>query len=189
MKWWEMFPYFKAAVQNNYIIKILEPNTPWRISVGKLAQRNKHNVDQESIARMLSNYEPGTVEDILRAMQYQNYAMIPHIRSFPDIQPQQGPSQQAADSNFSRFTPKEQRSRKYEMNREHFDHRTNTNDTNLSQLERFTEEWPAFEKEQTTFWKNDLDSKLKVDKNLPKPPRKPTGKIREDYGYFFMDYV
>lgn len=47
MKWWEMFPYFKIAVQNNYIIKILEPNTPWKISVGKLAQRNKHNVDQE----------------------------------------------------------------------------------------------------------------------------------------------
>lgn len=34
MKWWEMFPYFKTATQYNYIIKILEPNTPWRISVG-----------------------------------------------------------------------------------------------------------------------------------------------------------
>lgn len=52
MKFWEMFPYFREAVRNNYIIKILEPNTNWRISVGKLAQRNKHGVDQETIARM-----------------------------------------------------------------------------------------------------------------------------------------
>lgn len=51
MKWWEMFPYFKSATQNSYIIKTLEPNTPWRISVGKLAQRNSHNVDEEHIAR------------------------------------------------------------------------------------------------------------------------------------------
>lgn len=179
MKWWEMFPYFKAAVQNNYVIKILEPNTPWRISVGKLAQRNKHNVDQDSIARMLSSYEPGTVDDILRAMQIPNYTMAAHLRCFPDIQPQQGTSEQASsrnnDSGASRFTPKEQRTRKYEMNHQNIDHRSGAvNDRVFNQLERFSEEWPAFEKEQTSFWKTDADSKSKPDKNLPKPQRQPS---------------
>lgn len=42
MKLWEMFPYLREGVRNDYILKILEPNTPWRIAVRKLAQKNKH---------------------------------------------------------------------------------------------------------------------------------------------------
>lgn len=42
MKLWEMYPYFREGIRNDYIIKILEPNTPWKIAVGKLAQKNKH---------------------------------------------------------------------------------------------------------------------------------------------------
>ncbi|XP_055326889.1 uncharacterized protein LOC129580468 [Sitodiplosis mosellana] len=183
MKWWEMFNYFKTAVQYGYIIKILEPNTPWRISVGKLAQRNKHGVDQEAIARMLSNYEPGTVEDILRAMQI-NYPMTPQLRKFPEIQPQQqqGPSGyssnrlSASDNGYSRFTPKEQRStKKYDWNRENVgDYRVASSSEN--KLENFTEAWPAFEEEQSSFWNKDSDAKLKTEKSLPKPQRaKMTG--------------
>lgn len=87
MKWWEMYPYIKVAVQNDYIIKTLEPDTQRHISVVKLAERNKHNIDQEAIAKIISNYEPGTVNDILRSMQIHNYQMTPHLRRFPDHQP------------------------------------------------------------------------------------------------------
>lgn len=173
MKWWEMFPYFKTATQYNYIIKILEPNTPWRISVGKLAQRNKHGVDQEAIARMLSNYEPGTVEDILRAMQIHNYPMTPHLRSFPEIQPQQGSdnaSNRLPDSGYSRFTPKDQRStKKFDWNRVNVDYRLAS--TSENKLDSFSEAWPAFEEEQSSFWNKESDSKLKSEKTLPKPQR------------------
>lgn len=190
MRWWEMFNYFKTAVQYGYIIKILEPNTPWRISVGKLAQRNKHGVDAEGIARMLSNYEPGSVENILNAMQIHNYAMTPKLRSFPEIQApqqqqqqqqqeQQGPSDYSGnrlpflDGGYSRFTPREQRSmRKYDWNRENtVDYRVAAS---TSEKSRFEEEqsWPSFEEEQSSFWnKESTDAKLKSDKNLPKPQR------------------
>lgn len=180
MKWWEMFPYIKAAVQHNYIVKILEPNTPWRISVGKLAQRNKHNVDQESIARMLNNYEPGTVNDILRTMQIHNYAMTPHLRCFPDIQvPVEQP---VSRPNESRFTSKEQRSRRQEnTNRNMFDHRMPS--ASDAQLSNFTEQWPAFEEEQTTFWNAEYEAKAKADKLLPKPQRKPTGNMSVAHMY------
>lgn len=183
MKWWEMFPYFKNAVKNGYVIKILEPNTPWKISVSKLAQRNKHNVDQEAIARMLSNYEPGSVEDVLRSMQIYNYPMTPHLRSFPDIQPVPAVSEsvsvaKANDPLQSRFAPREQRPRKYEQpNRETFDNRVaGTGDDKFTlKLEASTEAWPAFEEEQTNFWHTESQNKPKPDAILPKPQRKSMG--------------
>lgn len=120
---------------------------------------------------MLSNYEPGTVEDILRAMQIHNYPMTPHIRCFPEIQPQQGPndlaSNRAPDIPHSRFTPREQRStKKYDWNRENVDYRLAS--TSENKLDSFNEAWPAFEEEQTTFWNKESESKSK---NLPKPQR------------------
>lgn len=182
MKWWEMFPYFKSAAQHSYIIKILEPNTPWRISVGKLAQRNKHGVDQESIARMLSNYEPGKVDDILRAMQIHNYSNNePQMRCFPAIQ--NTPPQSDAlpifghlnESSNTRFTPKDQRPRRYECNRgmDEQQQQQQPIDLGIANVAQMNEAWPAFEDEQSSFWNNESIAKAKCDKNLPKPPRNP----------------
>lgn len=181
MKWWEMFPYFKSAAQHSYIIKILEPNTPWRISVGKLAQRNKHGVDQESIARMLSNYEPGKVDDILRAMQLHNYSNNePQMRNFPQFHNVQSEALpifgHLNDSGSARFAPKDQRPRKYDYNRGHDDSHQQSIDTNQQHVARanaFAEQWPAFEEEQSSFWNNESIVKAKCDKYLPKPPRNP----------------
>lgn len=207
MKWWEMFNYFKTAVQYGYIIKILEPNTPWRISVSKLAQRNKHGVDAEGIARMLSNYEPGSVENILHAMQIHNYAMKPKLRSFPEIQlPQQQEQQRpkdhggnrlpVLDGGYSRFTPREQRStRKYDWNRENIvDYRiASTSESRAigdSSTDRFFSDlsWPAYEEEQSSFWNKDsTDSKLKSEKKLPKPQRtKVTGNANIENMYSLL---
>lgn len=191
MKWWEMFPYFKIAVQNNYIIKMLEPNTPWRISVGKLARRNKHNVDQDSIARMLTNYEPGTVDDILRALQVHNYSsIVPQMRRFPEIQQPQEQSEQASgrvnDSNYSRFAPKDQRPRRYENNRENADpNLASTSESNFK-LDNFSEKWAPFEDEQTSFWKTESEVKPKPDKNLPKPQRNVTSGVTNSGNLFSL---
>lgn len=183
MKWWEMFPYFKSAAQHSYIIKILEPNTPWRISVGKLAQRNKHGVEEEHIARMLSNYEPGKVDDILRAMQIHNYSKNePKMRSFPEIQSKHVQNETLPifghlnESTNTRFAPKDQRPRKYENNRGFFEIQQ-SNDSNVpnnTKLNAFTEQWPSFEEEQSSFWNNESIAKTKSDTNLPKPQRNPT---------------
>lgn len=180
MKWWEMFPYFKIAVQHNYVIKILEPNTPWRIAVGKLAQRNKHGVDQESIARMLNNYEPGSVDDILRAMQIHNYStMKPQMRRFPEIQQpkhhNEPSSSRANESGYSRLNPRDQRPRRYDNNREHIEPKpTTSNESNVTKLANISEKWPAFEDEQTSFWNTESNANPKQDKHLPKPQRNPT---------------
>lgn len=187
MQLWEMFPYFREATRNGYIIKILEPKTPWRISVGKLAQRNKHNVDQETIARMLEKYEPGSVQDVLRAMQIHNYKMEPKLRNFPEIveQPKQAdqPTPMYNWSNVhgqsnenSRFTPREQRPRKQGSDRkqtEAFD--ADTFETIFKKLGNVQEDWPAYEEEQGSFWNSEAIAKPKPDQNIPKPQRKPSG--------------
>lgn len=107
---------------------------------------------------MLSNYEPGTVDDILRAMQIHNYPKIAHLRNFPEIQSQNMPTQQPQHfkdlaSGCSRFTPKEQ-------------------SNPCPKLDRFADEWPNFEEEQTIFY-----NKKSVENNLPKPQRKPAGQM------------
>lgn len=83
MKLWEMFAYVKEGIRNGYVIKIIEPQTTWAQSIDELVRRNKHNVDHETIERMLSMYEPGTVTDILNALNLR--PSQPKLRNFPKI--------------------------------------------------------------------------------------------------------
>lgn len=59
--------YNNQAVQYNYQIEIIEPNTPWRKNVTLLSQKNKHNVEMATIRRTLSDFEsvnlPGLIEE------------------------------------------------------------------------------------------------------------------------------
>lgn len=84
MKLWEMFPYVQEAVKNRYAIHILEANTRWAKSPGQLAAKNKHKVEREHIERMLKNYEPATVDDLLRAANLQKVRK-PTLRQFPEV--------------------------------------------------------------------------------------------------------
>lgn len=185
MKLWEMFPYLREAVKHDYIIKILEPNTPWRIAVGKLAQRNKHGVNTETISRMLQKYEPGNVQDVLRSMQIYNYKMEPKKRCFPEIKPIEIelPSTQINDStsNNSRHTSKHigQRPKKHSQDRK----QVANNDPDFGQtfnavMEKIgnnRKQWPAFEEEQGSFWNSESIAKSRPDQNLPKRQRHPSG--------------
>lgn len=83
MKLWEMFAYVREGIRNGYVIKILEPRTTWSQSVDELTMRNKHNVDRETIQRMLSMYEPGNVSDVLNALNL--LPTQPTLRNFPRI--------------------------------------------------------------------------------------------------------
>lgn len=83
MQFWEMVPYFRAAISCSYLIRILEPNTSWRRNVEELAQRNSHGAEQEDINRMVSKYEPGSVEDVLRTMGILEYKPKPQLRCLP----------------------------------------------------------------------------------------------------------
>ncbi|XP_053669879.1 NEDD4-binding protein 2 [Anopheles nili] len=54
---WEMYPYVQIAVDNGYLLDILEPKTHWRNNSRSLAIRNTHHVPESKIKSMLQNYE------------------------------------------------------------------------------------------------------------------------------------
>lgn len=129
MKLWEMFPYVKEGIKNGYLIRLLEPRTPWAKSVGQLAKRNKHQVPGDSISRMLTNYENASVEDLLRAMKMLTVSQ-PQSRIFPQIKPSSSQDAVTADEQ-------------------------SKNDPVQGLLDpggTNNDDWVAFEDEQKNFW-------------------------------------
>ncbi|KAF2366063.1 Smr domain [Trinorchestia longiramus] len=54
---WEMRPYVIMAVQCNYKVEFIEPDTSWRYDCKQLARKTKHNVPMEKIEAMLDRFE------------------------------------------------------------------------------------------------------------------------------------
>lgn len=202
MKLWEMFAYVSEGIKHGYAIHILEPNTPWCKSVGKLTMKNKHNVDRETIGRMLDNYEPGTVAHVLRAMNAK-VTERPQLRNFPEILAQpihaakadattasstsadlNTASACAGSANVSNSPPKVQR---YPNCIGPFSYQSlcekNRSVTEImeeldTKLGEWTEaEWPAYEAEQQQFWNSDAVTKpANLLSAVPKPQRNNSAK-------------
>lgn len=129
VKLWEMFPYVKEGIKNGYLIRILEPNTPWSQSVGQLSKRNKHQVNGDAISRMLINFEKATVDELLRSMKLKAVTK-PQLRVFPQIK--QNVNQAASFSQCNGFSSV----------------------NNAVEEENTNEDWVRFEAEQQNFWNN-----------------------------------
>lgn len=54
---WELKPYLELALKYNYIVKIVETDTPWRYNAEECANRNIHNVPIETIRKQLQRFE------------------------------------------------------------------------------------------------------------------------------------
>nr|XP_020644295.1 NEDD4-binding protein 2-like 1 [Pogona vitticeps] len=54
---WEMKPYVRMALENNYEVIFREPDTRWKFNVHELTRRNNHGVPREKIQRMKDQYE------------------------------------------------------------------------------------------------------------------------------------
>lgn len=54
---WEFKPYVSMALNNNYHVEIMEPDTPWKFKEKELAKRTLHGVPEDQIRRMLERYE------------------------------------------------------------------------------------------------------------------------------------
>lgn len=66
---WEMFDNAKVGVANGYIIETLEPDTPWKTSSSVLVLKNQHGVDENTISRCMSKFEPNiSGEELLRRL-------------------------------------------------------------------------------------------------------------------------
>ncbi|XP_034103318.1 uncharacterized protein LOC117567428 [Drosophila albomicans] len=92
---WEMQPYVQKAVQHNYIVELLEPQTGWCKSASKLAQKNTHQVPKESIQRMLERYEKANVNLLLGLLKETKYTkplpqmrLQPPLSALPSLKPQ-----------------------------------------------------------------------------------------------------
>lgn len=189
MKLWEMFAYVSEGVKHGYIIRILEPNTPWSRSVGTLAMKNKHNVDRENISRMLDNYEPGTVRDVFQAMNVRP-SMSSQLRNFPEIRDEppatasftncfipSTSTHSVSGENAAQSQPKEQRfpNRKV-VTTSVVPASVPESDINLIKWKEDIE-WPAFEDEQEQFWNSDAVTKpANLLESVPKPQRNETNK-------------
>lgn len=183
MKLWEMMAYVKEGIKNGYVIHILEPNTPWCKSVSKMAMKNKHGVEKETIARMLDSYEPGTLADLLRMMNLKPI-LNPQLRHFPEIRAEPEPApmivpRTSADlmpnsiTNPTNSPPKEQR---FPKRKEINDSRPATAIEPDTKLNNWNDiEWPAYEDEQQQFWNSDAVTKpANLLNAVPKPQRSET---------------
>lgn len=74
-KIWEMVFYVQIALENNYHVTLMEPNTPWKNSVGQLQKRNTHNVPAAQIKIRINNFENATIDQILK-----NYNLM-HLKN------------------------------------------------------------------------------------------------------------
>lgn len=62
----EINPYARYGVENNYTIILIEPDTPHKWDVKKLAEINSHQVPEAAIQKMKDKYEKDlTLEKIL----------------------------------------------------------------------------------------------------------------------------
>jgi adenylate kinase family enzyme len=62
----QLKPLLQFAIENNYEIKIKEPNTIWAFDAEELYKRNTHGVPLETIQRQIRKYKHNvTIEDIL----------------------------------------------------------------------------------------------------------------------------
>ncbi|PSN34634.1 hypothetical protein C0J52_23935 [Blattella germanica] len=113
---WEMEPYALLAVQHGYILKLLEPSTPWRYQASKLVKKNIHGVQFQQIHNMLTRFEKdltGTKLISMLKLHYSSNNKPPQpAASKPTMNPKRKNVQCAVSNAADSFTKKNTRRRK-----------------------------------------------------------------------------
>uniref|UniRef100_A0A7M5UC46 Smr domain-containing protein n=1 Tax=Clytia hemisphaerica TaxID=252671 RepID=A0A7M5UC46_9CNID len=63
---WHMKPYVADAIKFGYEVDIHEMDTAWCFNCSELARKNKHNVNKQTIERLLEKYEKNITSDFLK---------------------------------------------------------------------------------------------------------------------------
>lgn len=66
-QFWEVVAYIEYALNNDYCVQIVEPETEWKFDVDELVLRNTHNVPKVSIEKMLQRWD--TTQSILEGCE------------------------------------------------------------------------------------------------------------------------
>lgn len=160
---WEMSGYFEMAVRCGYAVHIVEPNTVWSRSAGRMAMKNSHSVPKDTIERMLISYEPTTVQSAMDSFGLTYTPSIPQYRQFPPIIPSNANDDQASSNKqaVQQLASKPQRTPKNLPKRNNFEMPSQIPD--VVQYESVEEafqnvdktgDWATFDRERTEFWNN-----------------------------------
>lgn len=181
-KAWELYPYVDIAVRHGYILEIVQVQTPWSKSAGRLAGKNRHNVGRDKIERMLQTYEPTTVDDLMRSLNLRYQCLMPQFRSYPLTTTDNAVNSKKYDQRGSRQSSKDASSNNdapvqvepvwsngwqqqpastkcFDDFEENIDKpkppRTGSDEAfaiAAKQLDKINDEWTAYEKERIDFW-------------------------------------
>lgn len=160
---WEMSNYFEIAVRCGYSIHLVEPNTAWSQSAGKMAMKNSHSVPKDAIERMLINYEPTTVKSVMDSFGLAYTMSMPQYRQFPPIKltapANQNVERSQSNETIQRIPSKAQRTFKSLPKSNNFEVYSQIPDVvqyesveEAFQNVDITSDWTTFDKEQTDFW-------------------------------------
>lgn len=183
MKLWEMVPYVREGVRNGYLIKILESNTPWAKSSGRLASRNKHNVPKLTIDKMLTNYEPTTLFEFLTLMKLEYGVQVPIRRVYPPTDEATISNPTIGHKNVRPDDSKVQRKRRQPLQQQTQNQavmytnvvendESNTLQIAAEQIQSVNNQWAAFDPEQGVVVPWDTETK-------PQPKSAPITNPRE----------
>lgn len=88
MKYWELVPYIQVAIQYQFHVEIMEPQTPWKFKARDLAQKNKHGVPMDKIKKMMENYDTiMSVKEFAKNVLNLDVVTQPKLRDIPPYFP------------------------------------------------------------------------------------------------------
>ncbi|VDK23625.1 unnamed protein product, partial [Taenia asiatica] len=77
LKYTDMLPYVSEALNTNYEVHFIEPDTSWRYSVRALARRNRRGLTEKQLQHLLERFEQfWTARDVVAELRRRKNASI-----------------------------------------------------------------------------------------------------------------
>ncbi|XP_070841786.1 NEDD4-binding protein 2 [Chaetodon trifascialis] len=165
MQGWEMRPYVVQALKHGYKVLFREPDTWWKNKPRELQRRTTHNVQMETIRRMLNGYERFvTVQSIMgsqmpefkqrRLLENTSSQPVSSEATCPDLVGQPGLTEECKKSRpqlFSSLPDVSSIGRSSEVGIQEDDAHKSTESLNFQPAGRLTEN------PEMSVWDNDMD--------------------------------
>ncbi|KAH9283724.1 NEDD4-binding protein 2-like 1 [Echinococcus granulosus] len=89
LKYSDMMPYVSEAINTNYEVHFVEPDTSWRYSARALARRNRRGLTENQLQHLLERFEQfWTAEDVVAELRRRKNASIKSPKNPAPCDPQ-----------------------------------------------------------------------------------------------------
>ncbi|CDS42364.1 NEDD4 binding protein 2 1 [Echinococcus multilocularis] len=89
LKYSDMMPYVSEAINTNYEVHFVEPDTSWRYSARALARRNRRGLTENQLQHLLERFEQfWTAEDVVAELRRRKNASIKSPKTPAPCDPQ-----------------------------------------------------------------------------------------------------